>query len=349
MPLVLGKTAFVFEEREVAIGEIVLEAVRSGEWAALERELLDGIDRLRELKRGGSEIGDGDLRPPLVAWRRERRLLAAEDYHAWLAERELTIEEVSEHLRRHIAVERTGDQDRVQTTSAVLTAGAAHAEAILSGRLLAWTQRLARRKAARRALLARKLDPGRASAAAVEQLVEDAFTAQGAGAGAERAELVRSWASEVLELDAVWQRLTEEVAQQPAIERCVASHHLDWQLVEWQEATFAREDVAAEAALWVREDGAALASVAVQANGVCDEIAAYGYERPELASLLMGARDGELVGPVAFEDGWRLVQLRARKSPDAADPTLRARAIEELLEDALAPHLSGRVEWRAPL
>jgi hypothetical protein len=345
----LGETAFVFDGREVATGEIVLEAVRCGEWAALERELLDGIDRLRELERDGIEIEDADLRPPLVAWRRERRLLAAEDYHAWLAERDLTTEDVSEHLRRRVAVERTGASDRRRTDPADSIAAAAHVEAILSGRLSAWAQRLARRNAARRALLARHVGPEPSSAAAVEELVEDALAAPGTDLGAENAELVRSWAAEVLELDDAWKRLTEAVAQEPAIERCVASHHLDWQRVEWAEATFVREDVAAEAALWVREDGAALASVAAQANGICGEVAAYGYEQPELASLLLGAQAGDLVGPMATEDGWRLVQLRARTAPDATDPTLRARAIEELLEDALAPHLSGRVEWNVRL
>jgi hypothetical protein len=345
----LGETAFAFDGREVATGEIVLEAVRCGEWATLERELLDGIDRLRELERDGIEIGDADLRPPLVAWRRERRLLAAEDYHAWLAARDLTTEDVSEHLRRRVAVERAGRLERRRPGSGDSIAAAAHAEAILSGRLSAWAQRLARRNAARRALLARHVGPEPPTAAALEELVEDALGAPGTGLGAEEAELVRSWAAEVLELDDAWKCLTEAVAQEPAIERCVASHHLDWQRVEWAEATFVREDVAAEAALWVREDGAALASVAAQANGICGEVAAYGYEQPELASLLVGAHAGELIGPMATEDGWRLVQLRARTAPDATDPPLRARAIAELLEDALAPHLSGRVEWNVRL
>jgi hypothetical protein len=33
--------------------------------------------------------------------------------------------------------------------------------------------------------------------------------------------------------------------------------------------------------------------------------------------------------------------------PSAEDPQLRERAIGELLEDALAPHLAGRLEWHA--
>ena len=345
----LGKTAFVFDGREVATGEIVLEAVRGGEWATLERELLDGINRLRELERGGSEIGDEDLRPLLVAWRRERRLLAAEDYHAWLAERDLTIDDVAAHLRRRAALERSGTSADRRADQPDATADTAHAEAILSGRLSAWAQRLAHRKAARPALLARDVGPDSASEAIVEELVEDAIAAPGTGLGVQDGELVRAWAREVLGLDDAWERLTEAVSQQPAVERCIASHYLDWQHVEWEEATFAREDVAAEAALWVREDGAALASVAGQANGLCEELGAYGYEQPEMASLLLGAHPGEVVGPVAVENGWRLVQLRARTAPDAADPTLCARAIEELLEDAVAPHLSGRVEWRVRL
>ena len=57
--------------------------------------------------------------------------------------------------------------------------------------------------------------------------------------------------------------------------------------------------------------------------------------------MLTGKRPGELVGPIATGSGWRLVQLRERVLPRASDPQLRARAIDELLDDALAPASRG--------
>ena len=92
-----------------------------------------------------------------------------------------------------------------------------------------------------------------------------------------------------------------------------------------------------------------LNAMAEQAGVACTAATAYGDQAGELAALLVGTRTGELLGPLATATGWRLVQLRERVAPTMADGELLARASDELLEDALAPHLTGRVEWHAQL
>jgi hypothetical protein len=181
----------------------------------------------------------------------------------------------------------------------------------------------------------------------VSQLVAAAKHADASGLDEISVERLRVWGNEVLELEHASSLLVDQLAHDEPIERCLSAHSLDWQRFEWEEATFAREDVAREAGLWVREEGLELSAVAEQAGTVLTVGAAYGYEAREIAGMLTGKRPGELVGPVATDSGWRLVLLRERVLPSAADPQLRVRAIDELLEDALAPHLAGRVEWHA--
>lgn len=341
----LAETAFSFDGRALVTGQVMLAALRWGEWADLEREVRAALVGVQRAERDGASRADDELRPILVAWRRERQLLSAEDYQAWLAERGLTLEDMSAYLRRSAVGELTAD---VVCDPAVLAA-AVYPQAILSGRLRAWAQRLAAQAGARRALRARGGETGPIAAEEVSELVAAARRAEVSGLDEIPVERLRAWAVEVLELEQAWSLLVDQVADDEPIERCLRAHRLDWQRLEWEEATFIREDVAREAALWVRDEGMGLSAVAEQAGTVSTVDAAYGFDAPETAQMLTGKRPGELVGPIATHSGWRLVLLRERVLPSASDPQLRARAIDELLDDALAPALAGRVEWHARL
>ena len=341
----LAETAFSFDGRGLATGQVVLAAVRWGEWADLEREVRAALVGVQRAERDGASFADDELRPILVAWRRERQLLSAEDYLAWLAERDLTLEDMSAYLRRSAVGELIADAD---CDPAALTA-AVYPEAILGGRLRAWGQRLAQHAGARRALRARGRETGPIPAEEISELVAAAKRADASGLDEIPVERLRVWAVDVLELEQTWSLLVDQVAHDEPIARCLRAHRLDWQRLEWEEATFTREDVAREAALWVRDEGMGLSAVAEQAGTVCTVDAAYSFEARETADILTGKRPGELVGPIATGSGWRLVLLRERVLPSAIDPQLRARAIDELLDDALAPQLAGRVEWHARL
>jgi hypothetical protein len=349
MHLPLDDTAFTYEERPVAIGQVVLAAVGWGEWARLRRALNVGRLAAERLEQRGEAVGEQELRPRLIAWRRERLLLAAEDYNAWLAARGLALDDMSGYLRRAAASERLGglELDGNARDDDAAAADVA-AEAVLSGQLRSWGERLGRQAAAARALGARGAEVTDAPGPDVaEALVNEARADPTTRLNELPPERVAAWAVEVLALGRAWERLAAEVEDEELIERCVRTHHLDWQRLAWEEATFAREDVALEAALWVRDEGTALSAIAERAGTPSSTGEAYGYDAGELMALLVGSRPGELVGPVATEAGWRLLHLRERVMPSAEDPQLRERAIGELLEDALAPHLAGRLEWHA--
>jgi hypothetical protein len=352
MRLSLDETAFTYDERPVAKGQVVLAAVSWGAWTRLLHRLELGVLAAARLERERAPLADEELRPRLVAWRRERKLLAAEDYNAWLAARELTVDDMSAYLRRTTASEWLGDDAAPPEAHAHdldSVASAAFPEAILSGELQSWAERLGRQAAAARALAGHAPGVVDARPQAVEALLSRARSEPRTGLADVPAERLALWAADEIALECAWDRLAGEVTDEGLIERCVRSHHLDWQRLTWHEATFAREDVALEAAMWVRDESVALDAIAERAGTSAIAGEAYGFDAGDLMALLVGARPGELVGPLSTAQGWRLLHLRERVAPTATDPQLRARAIEELLEDALAPHLAGRVEWHAAL
>jgi hypothetical protein len=354
MLLPLVETAFTYDERPVAIVQVVLAAVSWEAWAHLLRRVELGVVAAARLEREREPLSDEELRPRLVAWRRERRLLAADDYNAWLTVRELTLEDMSAYLRRATASERLGgDLEGVEPKAHAhildSVAAAAFPEAILSGELQSWAERLGRQAAAARALARRGLEAGEARPQAVEALLSKARADPRTGLAEVPAERLAVWAADEVALECAWDRVAREVADEGLIKRCVRSHHLDWQRLAWDEATFTREDVALEAAMWVRDESVALDAIAERAGTLAIAGEAYGFDAGELTQLLVGTRPGDLIGPLATAQGWRLLHLRERVPPSSADPQLRARAIAELLEDELAPHLAGRLEWNAAL
>src|SRR5579871_1767432 len=203
----LLETAFTFDGRSVATGQVVLAALRWGEWSQLVRAVRNGLAGVERTEQDGTPLTDAELRSILVAWRRERRLLSAEDYHAWLADRGLTLEDMSGYLRRSAVSElaANGPCDRAEFVAAV------YPEAILDGRLQAWARRLVRQEGARRALGARGNETPPIPAEDVAKLVAAAKRPDASGLDEIPVERLALWAAEVLTLEQAWVALVDQV------------------------------------------------------------------------------------------------------------------------------------------
>ncbi len=356
-----NETAFDFDELALHWGDVVLAAIGWGEWQQLERSLAEGLEGVSDTEDRGERVDPAALRASVVAFRRARGLLAGEDYERWLSERSLSTADVIAHFTRGALSDGADDgpadrasvdqaaRDRASVDQAASDrasgdqlAEAIRGEAILSGRLQAWAERLARCAAAARGLKAAGEEPPTAPGDAAAGLVEAAANCLATGLD-EAA--IRDRAPRVSALLAAERAFIDRVVTREAIERCLAEHRLDWQRFAWVQVTFADEGAAREAALWVREDGMALDEVAALAHVAADVHEAYSDDVEELSGPLAAASPGELLGPLADDSGWRLLALRERKPPTANDAVLRERARRELVQDALGRYLAGRVRW----
>jgi hypothetical protein len=89
--------------------------------------------------------------------------------------------------------------------------------------------------------------------------------------------------------------------------------------------------MAAEAALRVREDGDTLAGVARDVG--CPHEAWSGFLETADAGLrgrLLGAREGELLGPLREDGGFVLLHVLSRRAPESGDAAVRAHAEERV-------------------
>lgn len=148
------------------------------------------------------------------------------------------------------------------------------------------------------------------------------------------------------EADAAVERFRAEVVTVDAIEAVIAARHLDWLRVAMEEAHFGTEGAAREAVLCVRDDGLDL-------NEVCDLAGARLVQRrcrleecdAAMRPLVLGARLGELLGPVPIEGGFVLARVESKIVPSSEDRDIRKRAGEVALAAAVRREVEERVRW----
>jgi hypothetical protein len=338
--------AFDFEEVRFDHGDVVLAAIGWSEWQRLERWLTEVLSCEADARNRGEKIAAGELRAEVVAFRRSRGLLAGEDYLRWLAERSLSSEDVIAHLERKAFHERSGSRRRKPPAcgprSLERIEQTIDAEAVLSGRLRSWAERLARCAAAIGGLEARGENPSADSSPWNGRLVEAASSSRTSGLTAAEVAERAPRIAELLTAEGTFESL---IATPGVIDQRLDLHRLDWQRLVWDEVIFDSEGAAREAAMMVREDGLELGEVVTLARVNSQPREAYWSEVPELASLLLGGDEEELLGPFPSEGSWRLVALRSRVPVSSEIPELRDRARSELVEDALGRYLAGRVFW----
>lgn len=344
MHTLVDTPAFRFEDNEFAWADVVLAAVAWGEWQQLERSLAEGLACAAESDELGERVDGEATHADVVSFRRARRLLAGDEYLGWLAERSLSTVDLRSHLERN-ALHRHAGASLEQVLAAHAPgpdqlAATIRAEAILSGRLQAWAERLVRCAAAGRGLAA----AGETSPAPAEGSVTAVLEAL-AASPASGLRPDRGRATQILAMLAAYEAFCDRAVTQERLERCLSEHSLGWQRFVWDEVTFAREGAAREAALLVREERTPIRAIAALGHTTLDTREAYFEQASELAGLLAASAPGDVIGPLACDGGWRLVWLRERTPAAIEDIALRERARTELVEDALARHLAGRVHW----
>jgi hypothetical protein len=337
------RTLFTYEQEQFTRADVLLAAIHRGDWQPFAQSLCRAM---AAEAAADSTLTDDELRPGVIAFRRARGLLSGEEYRAWLAASGLTIHDVSAHARRALAGDGSAESAAVAPAELTSTAGV---ELLLSGQLRAWAEELARCAAAARGLAADGAPAPDTADVEVAALLDAARASSAPDLDDLQPDELAARARRVVQLQAARHDFAARVATAERLEGCLAGHRLDWQLLRWEQATFSSEGAAREAALWVRADGVALAEITHNAGGAWTEVGAYAGESAGLAEEVLGAEPGELVGPFGVNGHWLLVCLRERVAPAGHDPVLAARAREEVVQDALARHLAGRVEWHDDL
>jgi hypothetical protein len=332
----LAAAILVVDGRELSGRDLLAAGVVSGRWQRLERELADGLGLAAARPPDETEVAEA-----VRAFRVERGLLSGEDLRAWLKERRLTLESIKAAAARALARLCSGTSEEVAPGEIAV---ALPAEAICTGALGEMGVWLADRilSAATSGVGVESVTLERSS---VQRLVfEEARTVAGGVSrepGVERAARL-GW---IAALDDAHREWVGQVTGAGKVMRRLREKQLEWSWFRLEEFRLDSAGAATEAARQLAEGIepgriAAAAGVPPAARRVV-----LADAHPELARMLSGAVEGDVVGPWSDGEAHMVARVRERRKPDVDDDQIVARAREDVLADAGARLRAGRVRW----
>jgi hypothetical protein len=314
--------AFRVDGVEYRWARVFAHARGRGDWQILETEVRQALACRRLAAEQGPPLAHGAERSLAVAFRRARRLHAAEDVEAWLAARDLSVAQWrgylrGEALRRRHAAELDTVVERYPVDDALIR----QARDV-------W---------------------GRCSEAFPRWAGQLATRAAGAHAIRERTGMPPPDPDDLAALEDLFDRFADDVATRRRLEALVDARYLDWLRLDAATAVFEDQDTAAEALLCVRDDGWSLSEAAHAGHArlrrhrlLVEEV------DPATRPHLVRARDGDLLGPLPLGGQPALVRVLRKDAPSLEDDELRLKATRELVGTAAAREVADRVEWLHP-
>ena len=320
--------------------DVVTAAELRGEWSEVMQRALEGRALLARAEKGE---GSGFISSSAVeergnAFRYERDLEAAEEMEAWLDRWGLSASTWADWLRVDLLRSHGlassplagGDLDEDEFAEALLVEG------VCSRDLERLANRLAERAAIHEARRDKPLSPAALGAhrAAIPPCPP--------GQDAERY-------ANLAEQQARFLCAVEEACSPAAIESHIAARRFDWMRVSFRALSFRDADQGREAALSIAEDGQTLEDVAASARSVLEEGTVFLDEFEESVRVrLLGARPGDVIGPIPMEGRVRLYVVLERVPPTTSDPEVVRRAASSLLETYVRREVASRIEWVWP-
>jgi hypothetical protein len=307
-----ARSVFGVSGRTFDWADVVCAANAWGLWAECEQAARAARSALDSAKRTGAVLTGREFDDEENRFRRSRRLLAADELVAWLARRDVEVDAWRDYIRGEVLRRRLSGEPPAGADAGT----AVWVHAMCSGTLDEAARRLAARVAA---------------AHAIGRLDATATPLTGSG---------------VAELDRLFIYFCDRSATVDAIEREVERRQLDWLALEWRSLLTTELDVLREAALCIRDDGLDFEAAAAAAGLPVERrrTSLDGVDA-EVRMQLLGARAGEVIGPLAVGSEYWLVEVLDKRVPSIDDPDVRALARETVVNRAVEAEVVDRVRW----
>ena len=348
METLLAQPALRFGEEHHDVADLILVGLMTGRWQALERAVERGL-ALEAESIDRASLGEIDAE--LANFRYERRLIAAADLERWLAERDMSLSDLEGVLRRRLLCQQL-DSATARPVAKALVQGVIRVEAICGGTLLGCAAELrawhagSAAAAAMRLPAANRPEHDTQNGGVVGDVIAVALADPVAGMSSMGVTELWRRIVRLRNLRDEHQRFATIAVGVHAIEARLFERRLDWTLVIGNELGFEREGAARETRLNVVHDGVGLRQVAEMLGlKTTHRELEIGRAPAELASQLLPARPGDLVGPWSENDQWRVLEVVKRLEPESNErDQLRQRARDELLNELLERYAAGRAE-----
>ena len=293
-----------------------------------------------EAERTGADL-DEEVETAAEEFRHDRGLLSVDDLESWLDRKDLSLDGWLDHVRRVVTLAQAGRPARPRRVPAEDLRKPLHADLACSGDL----DRLARELAGRAAAAAIPLQRGKSGRPPAPKAAGRVPSEMPALLGMTQAACSQR-AVHIASLEARFRRFVTRVTDPASVRRMIGARAAMWLRVLLRRCDVTDEDQAKELVLLVREDGLTLMEASKRAAIAMSEQRMFIEDiDSRLRDLVLGARPGELVGPVPLGRGFAVVEVVERVEPKTSDSEVLARAKSALVRDAIEREINARVRW----
>jgi hypothetical protein len=163
---------------------------------------------------------------------------------------------------------------------------------------------------------------------------------------AQRPEQTKTQRIDFQEMDRCFDEFRRHIITEEALERSIQAHKMDWIRFEFEGISFPEEHMIREAIFCVKEDGSSLSEIAGQTKATHWERQVYLEDlHPSFRDTFGGSKIGDLLGPFSTSEGFELYRIVDKVIPSLQDETVRLRAEEDVLNQAVDREINDRVKW----
>lgn len=332
---------FVSGTKQYDWADVLYAAGLKGSWKAVFAQTRLSLACQIYARETGLTIAATQVEDIVNEFRYDRALVASEAMKRWLAQWNLSWNEVIAYCRRawfkqHLAELWPEITDRILVCP-VQVASVIRAEAICSGALFDLAYELAGRAALNGHDNASTRPP-----LAPAQLPELTMSGLAALVPALPAERMQHLA----QLETTYQQAKAQAHSPSACLAHLAAHPQDWLHFEWQCLWFAEAHTAQEAALCLREDGVPLATLAHETERPLCSGSGYLHElEPAWQPLFLTAPTNALLGPLELDGEYFLFALTRKHLPTELDTELEQAIAARLWADRIDAAIQLHVRW----
>ena len=320
--------------REYSARDAIDAAIFRGELDAPWSKFLRRIAAESRADELDLDFDESAVSAAVEAFRYEHDLITAEETEAWLENRGLTFDDLSDYFTGQYHAGTIADivPDEAEYNSASSDLRELFvAELILSGELDRMTSELMRRLAARCA----EEDPTPEAITAEERSFFESNRVKPGQLANWLKKLGRDskWFNEMIALEAAYHRRCETLLVPQARQRELARLRLPLTRVETEVIELESRDAAQEALLCVREDGLSMEEVAIEGR--------YPYQRVDFVlediaidaqQRFLSVSSGDILEPTARGDGFQLCRVISKIEPQTDDPNTKSRIDQRILD-----------------
>lgn len=350
---IFTRPVFTVGGRHYDWGDVVLASLLWGEWARLEAEVREGIACTKQSEALEAPPLADVLDAAAATFRYDRDLVSAQAMYAWLETRGLTVKGWLDYIRRLVlrreSPEALRDAVARYPVSEVEVIELIPVEGFCSGRFDRLAQKLAGRAAAFERVTSDAGGPATAEEGEIRELVESVSPGAAERALGLSPDLPRERLTTLASVEVGFRRFRDATLSARALADRVSLHRLDWIRFSCRALALPNGEAAREAAMCLREDGRGLADVAAMASAPLRETCFCVDELDAgLREHFLGARPGELLGPMPMRGEFVLFEVVDKVVPSQDDPEIRRRAEDAIMRSAVSREIHKRVTWEFP-